>query len=182
MYCATSTCTPVDTAKTRATSDDNLRIREQEDGEPSAFEEVDFPEDSPPATEPEGVMEETQAPVPETPEAAPLLEFKFDEECEMPMVHGIKTCETREQRYARESFEAFGHQYVITKVEQLPLVEVQQKLFKQHGLFSPREFKEVWKHNHSGSFDSEEKVWVHHFSRGFAPPPEPEVEPEEAAE
>jgi hypothetical protein len=100
-------------------------------------------------------------------------ELEFDEECEMPMVYGIKTCETRASRYAHETFEAFGHQYVITAVEQLPLGEVQQKWFKQHGLFSPKEFKEVWRQRNKGEFDPEQKVWVHQFKRGFAPPPEP---------
>jgi hypothetical protein len=139
-------------------------------------------QESLPEGEPEDRIVEAPAPVPTPPEAAPLLELKFDEECEMPMVHGIKTCETRERRYAREGFEAFGHQYVITKVEQLPLGEVQQRWFKQHGLFSPREFKEVWRHNHNGDFDPEQKVWVHHFSRGFAPPPQPEEGLEALAE
>jgi len=133
-------------------------------------------------SEPEDRITEAPTPVPSPREAAPLLELRFDEECEMPLVHGIKTCETRERRYAREGFEAFGHQYVITRVEQLPLGEVQQKWFKQHGLFSPREFKEVWKHHHNGGFDPEQKVWVHHFNRGFAPPPEPDEDLEAPAE
>ncbi len=96
----------------------------------------------------------------------------------MPMVHGIKTCETRVGRYTGEGFEAFGHQYVITSVDQLPLGEVQQKWFKHHGLFSPREFKEVWKQR-NGDFDPEQKVWVHQFTRGFTPPPEPVDDDEE---
>ncbi|UCG84087.1 MAG: hypothetical protein JSW38_04515 [Dehalococcoidia bacterium] len=118
----------------------------------------------------EQISDEITAPVVE------LLEFEFDEEWEMPMVYGHKTCETETQPFAGTGFEAFGHQYVVTKVEQLLLKEVQQKWFKQHGLFSPREFQEVWKQRHKGSFDPEQKVWMHHFKRGFAPPPEPETD------
>jgi len=150
------------------------RSKPRDEREIGTVEEDETREESLPSGEIEDRIIEEPTPVPPPQEEAPLLEFKFDEECEMPLVHGIKTCETRERRYARESFEAFGHQYVVTKVEQLPLGEVQQKLFKQHGLFSPREFKEVWKHHHKGAFDPEQRVWVHHFNRGFAPPPEPE--------
>ncbi len=123
---------------------------------------------------PKDLPVEAPAPLPE--ESGHIFEFEFDEECEMPMVYGVKTCETRAQRYAHENFEAFGHQYVITKVKQLPLGEVQQKWFKQHGLFSPREFKEVWRQRNKGDFDPEQMVWVHQFKRGFAPPTEPDEE------
>jgi hypothetical protein len=163
------------TAKVRSTTRDmQAGIQPRDEQELAAVEEDATWPESLPESEPGAQIDEAPTPVPPPQEAAPLLKFEFDEECEMPMVHGIKTCETREQRYAREGFAAFGHQYVISKVEQLPLGEVQQKLFKQHGLFSPREFKEVWKHHHKGDFDPEQKVWVHHFSRGFAPPPGPE--------
>jgi len=104
-----------------------------------------------------------------------LMALEFDEELEVPMIHGDKTCETAAAMYGGTTFEAFEHQFVITKVEQLPLGEVQQKWFKQHGLFSPREFQEVWKQHHKGVFDPEQKVWLHHFRRGFPEPAEPDV-------
>lgn len=132
--------------------------------------------DTEPETEPiEGSMD-IQSPEKMTAPVEELMEFDFDEEWEMPMVYGHKTCETEIQPFAGTGFEAFGHQYVVTKVEQMPLKEVQQKWFKQHGLFSPREFQEVWKQRHKGAFDPEQKVWMHHFKRGFAPPPEPEAD------
>ncbi len=132
----------------------------------------------PPRKIPAAVTAEAPAIIPQVEEPAYFLELKFDEECEMPMVHGIKSCETRVDRFAGDGFEAFGHQYVITSVKQLPLGEVQQKWFKLHGLFSPREFKEVWK-QHNKDFDPEQKVWVHQFTRGFTPPPEPDLDDEE---
>jgi hypothetical protein len=141
------------------------------------------PLETEPAVTPEVPDVQPEAPEPQEPEPARVAQavdqiskLEFDEECEMPLVHGIKTCETRVERYGRAGFEAFGHQYVITKVEQLPLGEVQQKWFKQHGLFSPREFKEVWKQRNGGDFNPEKMVWVHQFQRGFAPPSEPEEE------
>ncbi|MGB2583473.1 MAG: hypothetical protein WBC89_04885, partial [Dehalococcoidia bacterium] len=59
-------------------------------------------------------------------------------------------------------------------VEQLPLGDISQKWFKQHGLFSPREFQEIWKQHHRGEFDPKQIVWLHHFKRGFEPPVEPD--------
>jgi len=105
-----------------------------------------------------------------------LLTFDFDEEWEVPMIHGYKTCEARFEKYAGNAFEAFGHQFAITKVEYLPLGHIAQKWFRQHGLFSPREFQEVWKQRYKGVFDPEQKAWLHHFSRGFEPPIEPPIE------
>jgi len=114
----------------------------------------------------------TSAPMPEQEEE--LLAFDFDEEWEEPMVHGQKTCEARIERYASTTFEAFGYPFVITKAEQLALGDISQKWFKQHGLFSPREFQEVWKQRHEGVFDPEQKTWLHHFRRGFDTPIEPD--------
>lgn len=119
----------------------------------------------------------TPTPAPTPGQAEELLTFDFDEEWEVPMIHGYKTCEARIEKYAGDSFEAFGHQFVITKVEQLALGHISQKWFKQHGLFSPREFQEVWKHGHNGVFDPEQEVWLYHFSRGFEPPIESPIEP-----
>ena len=105
-----------------------------------------------------------------------LLTFDFDEEWEVPMIHGQKTCEASTKEYPGNNFEAFGHEFVITKVERLPLGEISQKRFKQHGHFSPREFQEIWKQRHKGIFNPEQIVWLHHFKRGFEPPAEPELD------
>ncbi len=105
-----------------------------------------------------------------------LLTLDFDEEWEVPMIHGYKTCEARLEKYAGNTFEAFGHQFAITKVEHLPLGHIAQKWFRQHGLFSPREFQEVWKQRYKGVFDPEQMARLHHFSRGFEPPIEPPIE------
>jgi len=126
----------------------------------------------------------TMTPTPVPGQEEELLILDFDEEWEVPLIHGYKTCEAKVERYPGTTFEAFGHDFVITKVEQLPLHDISQKWFKQHGLFSPREFQEVWKQRHKGVFDPELKVWLHHFNRGFEPPiesdsdiyPEPEVQ------
>jgi len=103
-----------------------------------------------------------------------LLAFDFDEEWEEPMIHGQKTCESRIGEYTGNTFKAFGHNFVVTEVEQLPLGDISQKWFKQHGLFSPREFQEIWKQRHRGEFDTKQIVWLHHFKRGFEPPIEPD--------
>lgn len=103
-----------------------------------------------------------------------LLAFDFDEEWEEPMIHGQKACEARIEEYTGNTFKAFGHNFVVTEVEQLPLGDISQKWFKQHGLFSPREFQEIWKQHHRGEFDPKQIVWLHHFKRGFEPPIEPD--------
>ncbi|MGB3129145.1 MAG: hypothetical protein WBC11_05440 [Dehalococcoidia bacterium] len=103
-----------------------------------------------------------------------LLAFDFDEEWEEPMIHGQKTCEAHIEEYTGNTFKAFGHNFVVTEVEQLPLGDISQKWFKQHGLFSPREFQEIWKQRHKGEFDAKQLVWLHHFKRGFEPPIEPD--------
>jgi len=118
----------------------------------------------------------TPTPTPMPGQEEELLTFDFDEELEVPMIHGDKTCEARLEKYAGTTFEAFGHEFVITKVEYLPLGHISQKWFKEHGLFSPREFQEVWKQHHKGVFDPEQKAWLHHFTRGFEPPIEPPIE------
>ena len=120
----------------------------------------------------------TPTPTPTPVQEQEILTFDFDEEWEVPMVHGYKTCEARLERYAGDTFEAFGHEFVITKVEHLPLDHISQKWFKQHGFFSPREFQEVWKQRHKGVFDLEQEAWLHHFTRGFEPPIEPLIEPD----
>lgn len=122
----------------------------------------------------------TPAPTGPMPEQEELLSFDFDEESEVPMIYGYKTCEARLEKYAGSTFAAFGHEFVITKVEHLPLYDISQKWFKQHGLFSPREFQEVWRQCHKGVFDPEQKAWLHHFTRGFEPSiqPDSDVYPE----
>jgi hypothetical protein len=107
-------------------------------------------------------------------EVGSVLELHFDEEWEEPMIHGQKTCEARIEEYTGNTFKAFGHNFVVTEVEQLPLGDISQKWFKQHGLFSPREFQEIWKQRHRGEFDPKQIVWLHHFKRGFEPPIEPD--------
>jgi hypothetical protein len=97
-------------------------------------------------------------------------ELVFDEELEEPMLRGYKTCEARAQRFDGTGFEAFGRYYVITKVEQLTLGEVSETWFREHGHFSTKEFREIWKQRHGGLLDPDQKVWLHHFERGFEPP------------
>ena len=107
-------------------------------------------------------------------EVGSVLELCFDEEWEEPMIHGQKTCEACIEEYTGNTFKAFGHDFVVTEVEQLPLGDISQKWFKQHGLFSPREFQEIWKQRHREEFDPKQIVWLHHFKRGFEPPIEPD--------
>lgn len=96
----------------------------------------------------------------------------FDEEQEEPMLRGFKTCEARAKRFDGTGFEAFGRYYVITKVEQLTLGEVSENWFREHGHFSTKEFREIWKQRHGGLLDPDQQVWLHHFERGFEPPPD----------
>jgi hypothetical protein len=105
-----------------------------------------------------------------------LLAFDFDEEWEEPMIHGQKTCEASADQYTGGTFEAFGHEFFVTKVERISLGEISQRWFKQHGHFSPREFQEIWKQRYKGGFDPEQMVWLHHFKRGFEPSIEPELD------
>ena len=86
------------------------------------------------------------------------------------MMRGRKTCEARFERYSGLTFEAFGDEYAITKVEYLPLGDIAEKWFKEHGLYSPKEFREVWKQKHGGVFDIEQKVSLHHFKKSFEAP------------
>lgn len=97
-------------------------------------------------------------------------ELVFDEELEEPMLRGYKTCEARVKRFDGTGFEAFGRYYVITKVEQLPLGDVSENWFREHGHFSTKEFREIWKQRHGGLLDPDQKTWLHHFERGFEPP------------
>jgi hypothetical protein len=97
-------------------------------------------------------------------------ELVFDEELEEPMLRGYKTCEARANRFDGTGFEAFGRYYVITKVEQLSLGDVSENWFREHGHFSTKEFREIWKQRHGGLLDPDQKVWLHHFERGFEPP------------
>jgi len=97
-------------------------------------------------------------------------ELVFDEELEEPMLRGYKTCEARVKRFDGTGFEAFGRYYVITKVEQLTLGDVSDIWFREHGHFSTKEFREIWKQRHGGLLDPDQKVWLHHFERGFEPP------------
>lgn len=97
--------------------------------------------------------------------------LEFDEEWREPMIRGDKTCEACAGRHSGLSFEAFGDEYSITKVEFLPLGEIAEKWFKEHGFYSPREFREVWKEKRGGVFDPEQKVSLHHFKKAFEAPP-----------
>jgi len=100
--------------------------------------------------------------------------LEFDEEWREPMIREHKTCEACAERHPGLSFEAFGDEYAITKVEYLPLGEIAEKWFKEHGFYSPREFREVWKEKHGGVFDPEQKVSLHHFRKAFEAPPRPD--------
>ena len=121
----------------------------------------------------DGKMPETGAQgmvVEDVAEVADGEDLVFDEELEEPMLRGYKTCEARAQRFDGTGFEAFGRYYVITKVEQLTLGEVLEVWFREHGHFSTKEFREIWKQRHGGRLDPDQKVWLHHFERGFEPP------------
>lgn len=122
----------------------------------------------------ESSFADTSALTPElTPSSTPVQQdevMTFDEEYQDLMVHGLKTCETTIERYPGDTFDVFGDEYVITKVEQLTLGDVAEKRFKEHGLYSPKEFREVWKERHGGTYDPEQKVWLHHFRKRFELP------------
>ncbi len=97
-------------------------------------------------------------------------ELFFDEEWQELMLRGRKTCTTLTKQYEGKTFQAFGDEYFVTKVEQMELGEVAQKRFREHGCYSPKEFRELWKMHHERSFDPEQKVWVHHFKKAFEVP------------
>ena len=136
----------------------------------------------PPSASPEAepVFEPTdvQAAAPDTAPAprqdSEILEF--DEEWQELMIHGQKTCLTRAEKYGSRAFEAFGDEYVITKVEHMTLGDIAEKRFKEHGFYSPREFREVWKKSHRGEFNPEQKVWLHHFKKAFELSDQPDAD------
>jgi len=97
-------------------------------------------------------------------------ELYFDDEWAEPMLRGRKTCETMTEKYPRKTFWAFGDEYSITKAERMSLGDVSEKWFGEHGCYSPKEFREVWKVEHGGVFDPDQKVWVHHFKKAFEVP------------
>jgi hypothetical protein len=104
----------------------------------------------------------------------------FDEEWREPMMRGRKTCEARLYRYNRRTFWAFGDEYIVAKSERLKLGDIAEKWFKEHGCYSSRDFREVWKQAHGAPFDPEQRVWLHHFKKAFeAPVVEDEDEPAE---
>jgi hypothetical protein len=110
-------------------------------------------------------------------QAAPEDEsLALDDEWQEPMIRGRKTCEARDYRFDGGVFEAFGDEYIIRKVEQLPLGDIADEWFREHGCYSPREFRELWKQSHRGAFDPEQKVWLHHFKKAFEGPVQPDSE------
>jgi hypothetical protein len=117
---------------------------------------------------------EVREPVVETPkdtgEHSQEEELYFDEEWAEPMLRGRKTCETMTEKYPRKTFWAFGDEYSIIKAERMLLGDVSEKWFREHGCYSPKEFREVWKVEHGGVFDPDQKVWVHHFKKAFEVP------------
>ncbi len=126
-------------------------VAEPPSGDSSARSEAAAPEASPPALRDDGIL-------------------VFDDEWREPMIRGHKTCEACADRHSGLSFEAFGDEYSITKVEYLPLGEIAEKWYKEHGFYSPREFREVWKEKYGGVFDPEEKASLHHFKKAFEAP------------
>lgn len=99
----------------------------------------------------------------------------FGEEWEEALQRCYKVCETRIEKYAGDTFEAFGIEFVVTKRQQLPLSEVAENWFRENGCYSPREFKEVWKQAHGGVFDPEQMVWLHHFKKPYDSPAQQEI-------
>lgn len=82
-----------------------------------------------------------------------------------PILSGQKICTSRFRKYGLpgQEFIAFGHVFKIRKLERWALGDVALQLFRQEGLSSPSEFREIWRTIHPGRNHPSLFVWVHFF-------------------
>lgn len=85
------------------------------------------------------------------------------------MLDGSKTCTTRNKQYGErgDTFERWGHVFMLTNVYRLKLRDVRDLMFKAEGFAKPQDFVTVWNDIHQGrGFSPEQVAWVHEFMKG----------------
>ena len=95
------------------------------------------------------------------------VKIPFKARFKEPMLSGRKTWTSRTKCYGRSGdiFEAFGHEFIIEKIETKMLLEVARHWLEE-GCKSKLDFIELWKKIHPRKgFDSYQWVHVHIFRR-----------------
>ena len=99
---------------------------------------------------------------------APALEIPFLDRFEKALRDGTKTSTARNKRYGHpgDRFTAFGMRFEITATRWMTLSDVANELWREEGVSSPLEFKEVWAQLHPRyGYKGHRHVWVHRFRR-----------------
>lgn len=94
------------------------------------------------------------------------VKIPFQERFKQPMLNGTKTWTSRTKRYGApgDTFEAFGCEFEILKVERLILQDIIEH-WKEEGCNSREDFLQVLKKLHpKRRFDPSERWYVHVFS------------------
>ena len=95
------------------------------------------------------------------------VSIPFQPEFETAMLSGWKRCTTRTKKYGREGdiFEAFGQNFRLVSVYELPLSAV-LAFYNQEGFKSPEAFIACWERLHPRKkWQPDQKVWIHWFER-----------------
>lgn len=98
----------------------------------------------------------------------PVLEIPFMERFEAALRDGTKTSTARSQRYGHpgDRFMAFGMRFELTEIRWMKLSDIANNLWREEGVGSPLEFKEVWASLHPRvGWKGQRHVWVHRFRR-----------------
>lgn len=95
------------------------------------------------------------------------VKIPFKERFREPMIRGLKTWTSRTKRYGKpgDTFEVFGQEFLIEKVERRTLADVAEH-YKEEGCSSWSDFVDVWEsiHRRKG-FNTWQRVYVHVFRR-----------------
>lgn len=85
---------------------------------------------------------------------------------EYPMIDGIKTmtCRTKRMGSPGDTFEKWGHTFLLTHVFHITLGDVARDCRYQEGCDSIEQFQDVWSTIHPlDGYDPEQVVWAHCF-------------------
>lgn len=95
------------------------------------------------------------------------VKLPFKPRFKEPMLQGTKTWTSRTRRYGKrgDTFEAFGHEFLIEKVERRTLLDVADH-WRDEGCDNKHDFVTVWEsiHRRKG-FVLHQRVYVHIFRR-----------------
>ena len=96
------------------------------------------------------------------------VKIPFYERFRKPMLDDVKTWTSRTRRMGNvgDTFEAFGQDFLIERVERKSLFEIALRHHKDEGCESAKDFVEVWKKIHPRmGYDHTKRVYVHVFRR-----------------